>query len=470
MNRPIKTNNFTKVIENNYCIGCGSCAYQDASISIKLNDIGLFKAELTPDTDIAKKLDICPFSSTKDEDYLSSKLYKHTPNIQFQKQIGYYLSLYAGHVATSDFRSKASSGGMVSWILATLMEQKLIDGVIHVGESNNPSNSELFSYSVSHSIEEMRQKAKSRYYPTHFNNALESIDKNKRYAFVGIPCYIKAARLLCERDESLRASLKYFIGIFCGHLKSTGFAESLAWQQGIAPKDLKQIDFRVKEDTPSANLYKIKATSKQNQFAIQENRVLYGTDWGLGFFKPKACDWCDDISAELADVVCGDAWLPKYVSDPQGSNIVIVRNTELKKLIESARVSKLLALDDVPFSQIIKAQAANYRHRQEGLAVRIEAAKEKEVWYPTKRIKEGDYQVSKHRKEIYLLREQLAEKSHLYFNEAKSKSSFIWFIRRMAPIEIKYYRMNKVLGKKLLKLGYIISMYSINTILKKKSK
>ncbi|MGC9322644.1 MAG: Coenzyme F420 hydrogenase/dehydrogenase, beta subunit C-terminal domain, partial [Kosmotogaceae bacterium] len=61
---------------------------------------------------------------------------------------------------------------------------------------------------------------------------------------------------------------------------------------------------------------------------------FYGYNWGYGFFKYKACDYCDDVVSETADVSVGDAWLPEYVNDSGGTNVVIVRNPVIKKIID----------------------------------------------------------------------------------------------------------------------------------------
>ena len=42
---------------------------------------------------------------------------------------------------------------------------------------------------------------------------------------------------------------------------------------------------------------------------------LYCIRWEYGYFKYKACDFCDDIFAECADITVGDAWLSRYKKD-----------------------------------------------------------------------------------------------------------------------------------------------------------
>jgi coenzyme F420-reducing hydrogenase beta subunit len=41
--------------------------------------------------------------------------------------------------------------------------------------------------------------------------------------------------------------------------------------------------------------------------------------WGTGLFKSNACDFCDDVTTELADVSL-DAWIP-YNKDGLGNSV-----------------------------------------------------------------------------------------------------------------------------------------------------
>ncbi len=83
----------------------------------------------------------------------------------------------------------------------------------------------------------------------------EVIHKPGRYAFTGVPCFIKAIRLLAKDYPDFGRSVVFCLGLVCGHLKSRGFAEFLAWQMGIAPDELSGFDFRVKLNDRPANRY-----------------------------------------------------------------------------------------------------------------------------------------------------------------------------------------------------------------------
>lgn len=450
MNKNI-THKIQNVINGNYCIGCGVCAVQNKKNIIKHNEYNLIDVKLIEEDGSSDK--VCPFTSLDNEDTIADQEYKNIEHIKHDKKLGYYLSLHAGNVTNQEYRIKSSSGGLTTWLLKKLLDTKEIDAVIHVGKSSDKDSS-LFEYSISKTIEEVNEKSKSKYYPTSLEKVLNEIEKApyKKYAIVGVPCYIKAVRLLCLQNNIINERIKFFLGIYCGHLKSAAFSELLAWQQGINPSNLKSIDFRVKNKNAPATQYSIEAESINNIKVIEKNKNLIGTDWGLGYFKPNACDWCDDISAETADVVFGDAWINEYEKNYQGTNILIIRNSLIQNIFNEGLKNLEIELKQLSKEKIISSQAGNYRHRQEGLSLRIKDAKKAGIWHPVKRVKEDDYAISSKRKEIYRIRRKLSSDSHSIFLKAKKRNSLLYFILKTLPLELKYYYLNKTLIKNIIKL------------------
>lgn len=449
------------VIAGGYCVGCGACSIGDSNLAIRENGFGLYQAELI----FSSRIDpvasnICPFSSEKNEDDLGGALYGN--DSKFDARIGYYKDIYAGHVAEGQYRKDGSSGGLVSWVLTQLFAEGDIDGVIHVGSTGR--RGELFEYRLSETLDEIVGNSKSRYYPVHMDDVLRQVKlRKKRYAFVGVPCFVKAVRLLAEHDKDFSENIKYCISIFCGHFKTKAFAEMIALQQKTPSSELVDINFRVKSEKRPADKYSVQVTKLDGALprvlSPVLNRDLYGMDWGLGYFKPKACDWCDDIAGETADLACGDAWLPEFTHDSGGTNIVVVRNSRISEVIRNGISNGSLILNEQPVEKVYQSQAANYRHRQEGLSIRVEKAIAKGIWHPQKRIAEGSFNVSDERRHIYELREKIAEKSHVAFREAKERRSFMMFYLKMLPLELGYYRANNRLLKGLAKSVYWVAKY-----------
>lgn len=433
-----------KVISKDYCIGCGVCSVVSDNFSIEMNSKGQYQAKFNKfKNNNLKEIDnICPFTrESKNEDQLSDIFLDNS--IAYKNNIGRFLANYSGYVKDNIQRESSSSGGILSWLLIKLLESKKIDGVIHVGDFLD--NSEvLMGYRISFSKEQIINNKKSRYYPIEMSQTLKKIKEdypNKKFAIVGIPCFIKAIRLLQLQDSFYMDSIKYTIGIVCGHLKTKFFAESYALEVNINPKKIKNIDFRYYQpsDTEASN-YSVKIigenfkNSKKIQ-VIRNNNEFYASNWGHGMFKYNACEFCDDVLAETADIVFGDAWLPEYLHESKGTNIITVRNLDLNNIILNNNNNEL-HLEILTAEKIIESQKSGIRHRTEGLKFRL--YKNRFKWTPKKRLSPDNKNLSIKRKNIYNLRTKILKKSNLFFEELNDGENFNIFRSKIDKYIKKY--------------------------------
>jgi len=229
--------------------------------------------------------------------------------------------------------------------------------------------------------------------------------------------------------------------LVCGHLKSSRYADMLAWQFGIAPGELQSIDFRTKLPGAAAKEKGVTVRTSApdaDQPAPEIVQNLYGADYNLGFFQYKACNFCDDVVGETADVSVGDAWLPQYISDGRGTSIVVVRNPIIQTLLQEAQSEGRLHLEEVGPEVIVASQAGGFRQRREGLSFRLQVADASGEWRPPKRVQAGQFRISRRRKTIYRLRSEMAEKSHSAFLNAVRKEEFDVFRQEMEPLVADY--------------------------------
>jgi coenzyme F420 hydrogenase subunit beta len=435
---------FEDIVNPGYCIGCGACAaFAPKSIRMHMDRYGkLQPISISSDYSTETLLRVCPFSGTgPNEDEIAETLFSE--NTVHDSRIGFFTATYAGYVAEGEYRKSGSSGGIGTWLAVELLKLDLIDGVIHVGmNENNQDISGLFTYKISLNQDEVIKGAKSRYYPVEISQVINLIKVNPgRYLFIGIPCFIKAIRLLALQDRDLKNSIAFTLAIFCGHLKSARFAESLAWQLGIAPDELTSIDFRRKIEERRASDYGItveglKGESKVTRIAPMRN--LIGHDWGMGFFKYQACDYCDDVVGETADISVGDAWLPEYVNDSNGMNVVVIRTRKLNEVIDKARQSGRLVLDSINADTVVRSQSAGFRHRREGLAYRLWLKDKAGEWRPPKRVNPRADHLSAQQKKIFRLRMHISSLSHGTFLIAREKNDFNIFKNRMRWVTARY--------------------------------
>jgi len=421
--------------------------WEDSPLQIKLDKFGMFKAfsqgEINP-AHVGNPLAVCPFSEeAPDEDKIGADLF--APHGKPDSQIGYHLATYAGYVAEGAFRIQGSSGGLTSWLLCELLNRKWVDHVIHVRPRvPNGEDPRLFSYQISSTVGEVRLGAKSHYYPIEMSEVLRRVRQEPgRYVLVGLPCFVKAVRLLSRNDPIMAQRIRFCVGLFCGHLKSTGYAEALAWQRGIEPSQIRAVNFRKKLPGRAANDYCLEVTAQTAQGILTQTvpaAELFGSDWGLGFFKYKACDYCDDICAEVADISVGDAWLEKYVRDSGGTSIAIVRHPMMLDLLTSGLEQKRLVLEPLAPQSIVESQASGFRHRRAALAYRLFLADRQRRWHPPKRVKPKWSHLTRLRRRITRLRVTLAESSHTAWQQARTQRDFAQFEASMHPLVKEYQK------------------------------
>lgn len=353
-----------EIVRSDLCIGCGACA---PAAGMGWDDFGQLKPlhDTPPSESFAA---LCPFSpAAADEDQIAAARFPDAPR---DPRIGHHVATFVGAVAEPPFRERGSSGGMVSWVAAELLRTGRIDGVLHVhpGGAGEP----FFGYRISRSVEALLAGARSRYHPVHMADVLAEVRRTPgRYAVVGIPCFIKAVHLARAQDLILAERITHTLGLFCGHMKSAQFVTSFAWQLGAAPERVRTVEYRLKDAGRPANWYTAHLTLEDGSTRQQDWFHLADGDWGAGYFMNPACNFCDDVVAETADVSFGDAWVEPYSSDGRGTNVVVVRSPAIARMIAKARAERRLDLQDVDADFIAETQAAGFRQRREGLAFRL---------------------------------------------------------------------------------------------------
>ena len=370
--RPARSLSPRDIVRSGLCIGCGACAGPGAAVGPRMAMDRYGQLKPVGDAQGLRRrsaafAQICPFSpSAVDETTIARTRFPAAP--ETDERIGRFEAAYVGHVADIGFREEGSSGGMVTWVAAELLRRGMVDGVAHVA----PSAPQLFGYRISRSEAEVRAGAKSRYYPVELSQVIAEMRAVPgRYAVVGVPCFIKAIHLLAREDRVLRERVAFTLGLFCGHMKSTRLVESFAGQMGTPPSAVERVDFRVKNPNRPANWYTARLGLRDGSVRQQDWWNLAEGDWGSGFFQNPACNACDDVVAETADIAFGDAWVEPYASDGRGTNVVVVRTPWLRQLLAMAIAEGRLDLKPVDGAFVVETQAAGFRQRREGLALRL---------------------------------------------------------------------------------------------------
>jgi coenzyme F420-reducing hydrogenase beta subunit len=402
------------VVQAGLCVGCGGCAGITPSATMAMDRYGQLKPEAPTGRRTDQFARICPFSpGAANEDMIGAARFA-APARQ-DPRLGRYEATYIGYAVEDGFRLEGSSGGLATWTAETLMRRGMIDAVAHVAPT---TGDRLFAYTVSRDIEALRAGSKSRYYPIELSGVIRTILATPgRYAVIGVPCFIKAIHLLRAEDPRIAERITHTIALFCGHMKSARMAESFAGQMDARLEGAESFDFRAKDPSQPANWYVAEIGLSDGERRRKPWWDMVDGDWGAGFFQNSACDWCDDVAGETADLAVGDAWIEPYSSDGRGHNVAIVRDRALHALFEEAMADGRLALTPVSAETVVETQAAAFRHRREGLAYRL-AAMPPALALP-KRVRESK-DLPVRRRLIYRTRLLLARWSHRVFWAART--------------------------------------------------
>lgn len=338
------------IVKQDKCIGCGVCSTicPVDILPMRFNDIGLFQP-YEQDGCLNKCtlcIDVCSFvDSNKNEKDIAKQLYQNETTTH-HNDLGYFVSTYEIHQKDINERIQSASGGAGYSILKELLETKKVDAVLSVEPNDDPEK--LFKFSVFKDIEQLQKIRGSVYYPTEISEVLDYVMQNDgSYAITVLPCYATSIRLAQEKNHKLRKRIKYLVGLVCGQMKTKEFTTQLGIN-AIGDKPLDYVKYRVKQENESANNFAFEFKGKDGSVGrLSWTAQLDGPAkmWGSRMFTPMACNSCTDVFAHCADIVLMDAWLPEYAKDYRGHTLVIVRNDEIKNMLENMKSIEAKMID-----------------------------------------------------------------------------------------------------------------------------
>lgn len=442
-----------ETIARDICIGCGACGVASGgAIKITLGPTRMYAADLAdaPEDAVRRASRVCPFSDeSPDEDALGAP--HPVAGMHKDEFLGQYTKTFAGRVNDEEYLKGSSSGGLTSWLTTRLVEHGYADAVISVGKAPTGDGA-LFEYGSSQTPA-VAQTRKSHYYAASMSEVLDEVAKSDRkYVLVGVPCFIRAARSLCAQNALLSARLTFFVALVCGHYKTQAFAESLAWQLGVPPDRLGEVDFRVKRAGRTASDYDFAARdARSGEWVSAPVRTLVGGNWGHSAFQPEACNFCDDVVGETADVSFGDAWLPQFAADSRGTNIVISRNSLIDRLFEQGSAAGEIEVLQASPGDVAQSQAGGFRHRRAGLAVRLADDRAAGLSIPQKRVApEAASMVTGRRASLVRQRRRMAASSHETFARAVREGNLRVYLRAQRHEIARYQRLEHSLAKRFV--------------------
>ena len=208
-------------------------------------------------------------------------------------------------------------GGIVTTLLAFLLERGLIQKALVVGNSSTAPWAEAKFIATR---QEAYAAAGSKYQRIAYGALAKQIDA--RTAVVGLPCQIRS---LNEKPVALR------LGLFCGINLSWRGVQYYLKQNRVDLDDVERVDYRA----PGGGML---VTLRDGSF-----RRLPPYAWLAYYFSTEACLRCMDHTNQCADLAIGDR-------RPEWSTVIVrtaVGQKALADAIEAGRiVGKEISLDD----------------------------------------------------------------------------------------------------------------------------
>ena len=269
------------------------------------------------------------------------------PETGKNRKLDYYTGpvkyVYCGYVRDEEIKNNAASGGIVSGLLLSMLNDGIIDGALTYAFV-----SENGEFKVKPRIcvnkEELLATQGSIYYsfPALGAETMKLIHEfDGRLAIVGLPCTISAVRKMLARDEALSKKIVVLLGLFCGHTSKPELIETVLKRKGFSPADIKSFRFR-------RGLWRgyTEALTTSNQ-RLTWKTSLYTLYQNLFIKSAPQCLSCFDHYAEEADISTGDIWLMKYKHAAAKPSIFAVRTEIGEQAVESAIRKGLLNIEDV---------------------------------------------------------------------------------------------------------------------------
>ncbi|NQU88053.1 MAG: Coenzyme F420 hydrogenase/dehydrogenase, beta subunit C-terminal domain [Mariniphaga sp.] len=289
----------------------------------------------------------------------NNKLFKDN---RYNYFIGSYKKLFVGRSNNLDILKSSTSGGLATSVLLYCLKNKLIDGAITtIDDPEDPLNAKCI---IAHNEEEILTRCKSRYHLIPLAEILKDISKEKRLAFVGLPCHIQAVRRLQKIGYKNSKVINLLIGLYCGQNQSYNATKFILRNLKIDPLKVEKISYRGPKWLGGFNLKTKKRLIRLSKEAC---------DFINYMFIPKRCMVCYDFTSEFADISLGDAWSKK--PSEYGWNEIIVRSNKGLKIIEGMLKKKEIYAEELDLNTLVKSHPGNFDFKKKGIFMRMKRMK-----------------------------------------------------------------------------------------------
>lgn len=347
------------VVDQGLCTGCGTCTAlcpTDAIAMVIDHRKGVYLPQLDKEqcNQCGICLDACAGHSVDFKDLNLAVFGQEAKDTL----LGNYLNCYIGHTTDYEIRYNSASGGLVTALLIFALEKGIIDGALVTKMNNEEKPLEPQPF-IARTGEDIISTAKSKYCPVPANIALrEILDREGKYAVVGLPCHLHGIRKAEMVSSELRNRIALHVGIFCSGVPNFRATEFLLRRLRLKIEEVKTLEYRG-EGWPGKMSLKLKSG--------EAKLIPYPTYWeGFGgLFFPLRCRMCVDWFSKLADISCGDAWLPELKRDKVGSSVIVSRTAQGENILQQMMHDGIIELSTIGSGKVKESQGGFSQKRED---------------------------------------------------------------------------------------------------------
>jgi coenzyme F420 hydrogenase subunit beta len=345
-----QSHNIQQIVKSELCIGCGLCTINHTIRGVIYN---VKNDCLVPEnTDVAKNSSANQICPGKGYDIKGNAKDLFAMEAEYSLPLGYVHSLWATHSVSKEVLANASSGGIITQLLLFLLEKKIVDYVSVTQFVCDKEGVHTHTF-LTNSKQEILKAQGSKYCPVCFDQLLEELHTCEgRVAVMATPCVIAGLRAI-ERIEPdyLKANIKLHIANFCGGYKSFKNIKRLAEIHKVDYCNLSDFRFRG-EGQPGS----LRFVEKSGKTASTPYPLYVGLN---GYSKMLRCHLCPDATGELADIACGDAWIPRFQNSDSTWSMVICRNKYTSDIMKKMQQDGLIVTENVTPDEVERSQRLN---------------------------------------------------------------------------------------------------------------
>lgn len=323
--------NIEDIYSKGLCSGCGACKMvcNVGAIDIHENMNGFLHSVVDTKKciDCGRCLEICVgnYSTIKS-------------NIDSMR--GNIANSYIGYATSSTIRQNGQSGGVISAIITSMLEQKMIESA-WINSFNSKKNA-------------------NEYIEICESSGLTNTE-GSYYAQTSLPLHINDNSVItllgCQAEALNRINKNiYKIGLFCAGNFSRKYYERLEYLAGIK-KEERVKEFRFRDKKYNGWPGNVRIVTNTNEYELQSCIRMAEKKYYQCF----RCDLCNDIFCVNSDLAVGDPWGIDLDEEEKkkGVSVILVRTKRGQEMLNQAIKGNYINVKPIDTNKIIIGQGIN---------------------------------------------------------------------------------------------------------------